>query len=328
MSISAATYDVSNLGTQITISNALSAPPLAILYYDWLLMLDLEVAYYWPPTHKLGWVSVFYLLNRYICLLGYTPFIRDLFTYGTVNVCHSLTAYHQSFQVALQILVGVLCIMRMYALYNRSRFVLGFLIAVALFSIVIGVWVVVTYQNQSVQIIASTIPGCNQLLSNADGRHLAAAWSGVLVFDTIIFILTAYKGFKLGLSTRGGLLHVLIRDGTVYFTVLFLANLGNILMLLLGPPALKAWTTTFINILSSTLISRVMINLRAAPILQWTPGPSTTISDYADVGAPLTTTFDIGFGTTSSPDGSFGRDRERYLAGDIELVVRSKDESS
>ncbi|KAI0045797.1 hypothetical protein FA95DRAFT_88489 [Auriscalpium vulgare] len=281
-------------------------------------MLDLEIALYWPPKHKLGWVSAFYFLNRYFTLFGYLPFMRDVFVYGNPAIrgekyCDGITAYHQYFQITIQTLVGVLCMMRIYALYNRSRYMLGFLMAVAIAVIVSGVWVVATFRNRSIQIIASTIPGCIQLLTDADGRHLATGWSGVLVFDTIIFILTLYKGVKLGFRTEKGLLQVLIKDGTVYFTVLFLVNFGNILMLLMAPPILKTSTAALTNILSSTLISRVMLNLRAAPAARRMTGTS---SESNAEGAPLTTTFDIELGIerTWSSSGPPSRDGEPHSA--------------
>ncbi|KAI0043586.1 hypothetical protein FA95DRAFT_1609271 [Auriscalpium vulgare] len=305
--------NIPDIGTQITVSTAISVIPLAILYYDWLLVLDREVALFWPPKNKLGWVSVCYLLNRYISILGYIPLVRDSFTYGGAS------------QVVLQILVGVLSLIRVYALYNRSRYVLGLLLVAGAVCVAIAVWMIASDNTESIGIISSVLMGCREFVSDAQGRSLAAAWSGAMVFDTVIFLLTAYKGFKLGLSSGGELLHVLVRDGTVYFTVLFFVNLWNIMMLLHAPPLLKDSTTTLTNVMSSTLISRVMLNLRATPGARRSSGPSTTTYP-SDVGPALTTTFDIELGmgrSRGSSSGPSSGDREPYSPGDIELVERS-----
>jgi hypothetical protein len=84
---------------------------------------------------------------------------------------------------------------------------------------------------------------------------------GVLVFDSVIFSLTLNKAFKMGRGIR--LLDVIVRDGTMYFSALFIVNLANILILLFAPPLLKSSTTSMTNVLSITLVSRLMLNLRA-----------------------------------------------------------------
>ena len=40
---------------------------------------------------------------------------------------------------------------------------------------------------------------------------LSSAWSGIMMFDIIVFALTVYKGFRVG--SQVPLIQVLIRDG-------------------------------------------------------------------------------------------------------------------
>ncbi|KAI0065299.1 hypothetical protein BV25DRAFT_1913898 [Artomyces pyxidatus] len=214
--------------------------------------------------------------------------------------------------------------MRVYALYDRNRYVLVFLILVAAMGVAVACWVVVTKGVDATEVITTAVPGCNQLLDNEGGQRLALAWSGVLVFDTSVFVLTLSKAFRLGLGSGGKLLKVLVRDGALYFTVLFLANLGNILMLLHAPPVLKDSSTTLTNVLSSTLVSRVMLNLRStssSPIV--TPTRTTSVSYEslrARSSAPLTTMFDISLaGVANNSSGESSEGRQRYH-DDIELV--------
>jgi len=83
----------------------------------------------------------------------------------------------------------------------------------------------------------------------------------VLMFDSVIFSLTLYKAFTMGRGIR--LLDVIVRDGTIYYSALFIVNLANILILLFAQPLLKNSTTSITNVLSITLVSRLMLNLRA-----------------------------------------------------------------
>ncbi len=45
---------------------------LAILYYDYLLTLPLEIQFLWSPG-KQGWLTVACLLNRYLAVFGHIP---------------------------------------------------------------------------------------------------------------------------------------------------------------------------------------------------------------------------------------------------------------
>ena len=50
----------------------------------------------------------------------------------------------------------------------------------------------------------------------SEGRvaEIAYAWLGLLIFDTLIFILTIYKTWKIGKRCRLRLVQILVRDGT------------------------------------------------------------------------------------------------------------------
>ncbi|KAI0264590.1 hypothetical protein BC834DRAFT_243021 [Gloeopeniophorella convolvens] len=123
---------------------------------------------------------------------------------------------------------------------------------------------------QGVQVTSPIFPGCSDLLSQQGALRVAFAWSGALVLDTTVFFLTVFRAIQSCRDTGPGtsirempVLQVMVRNGTLYFVVLFIVNLANILMLLLAPPILKNSATTMTNVLSATLISRVMLHTRA-----------------------------------------------------------------
>jgi hypothetical protein len=49
-------------------------------------------------------------------------------------------------------------------------------------------------------------------------RHpgLAAAWGGMLVFDTLVFSMTAYKSLLLRQTSGMNLLTLMLRDGELF----------------------------------------------------------------------------------------------------------------
>ncbi|KAJ7463902.1 hypothetical protein B0H11DRAFT_83117 [Mycena galericulata] len=104
--------------------------------------------------------------------------------------------------------------------------------------------------------------GCPSTVSSSQTRRLAAAWGGMGVFDCTIFFLTLYRALTRWRSNEVNLLTVLIRDGSIYFGVIVMSNLANILTFLLGGPYTRGIATTFTNVISSIMISRLMLNLR------------------------------------------------------------------
>lgn len=51
---------------------------IVILYYDYALTLSREVEFFWPYENRVGWVSFFYFLNRYVAIFGYIPIVLRL----------------------------------------------------------------------------------------------------------------------------------------------------------------------------------------------------------------------------------------------------------
>ncbi|KAG7086843.1 hypothetical protein E1B28_002764 [Marasmius oreades] len=74
---------------------------------------------------------------------------------------------------------------------------------------------------------------------DARAIRLAAAWEALFVYDTILFVLTLHKTWRERPRRRGivmtegrvylPLLSLILRDGAIYYAVMALANLVNIL---------------------------------------------------------------------------------------------------
>jgi len=58
-------------------------------------------------------------------------------------------------------------------------------------------------------------------------------------------------------------MHIFIRDGTLYFLAIFLANLMNTLFFFLAPLDLKAVGASFSQLITNVMISRLVLNLRS-----------------------------------------------------------------
>ncbi|KAI6038353.1 hypothetical protein EDC04DRAFT_1993831 [Pisolithus marmoratus] len=161
-----------------------------------------------------------------------------------------------------QALVCMLFILRTYALYGKSIRLLTFLLftSIALASVV--AWSLVGQQGTS----AVTLPGCHVVYNTRTAIQIAVAYEALCIFDTLIFGLTAYKTFKVGIRchSKPNLVVVLLRDGAIYFAIVAIANLANILLLYLAPELLKDGLSAFSMCIAVTMVSRLMLNLHSS----------------------------------------------------------------
>ncbi|KAI0831457.1 hypothetical protein BC628DRAFT_1415955 [Trametes gibbosa] len=245
----------------VRFNNALVLVAYTTLYYDYLLTFSDEVEYFWKSAN-LSIISVLFVVNRYLGLLGPLPLILEYF----VDLPEHTYTYHQAYALASQGIVAVMLVIRTYALYNRSRRILVILLGthvsgalVCLVAIVVNVSPVKTVTPLPFKYTA-----CDLSLTNNQATHLVIAWGAMLWFDTTIFLLTLTQALRMRRYFPGGLLEVMLRDGTLYYGFMVAANVSNIItfMITRTNSPLKGMDTTLANVLSTTLTSRLILNLR------------------------------------------------------------------
>ncbi|KAI9443987.1 hypothetical protein H4582DRAFT_2095344 [Lactarius indigo] len=258
--------DITVIERHLFLNYAFNTFPVAILYYDYVLTLSREVEYFWPNPYRTGWVSSVFFLNRYAAIFGYIPIVMSLIPNTSCKPPNAWKTHHYKgyLSMVLQLLVAVLCSMRVYALYNKNNRILSALATLAGASIVVGFIAIATESDDVVtRIPPPIIPICHLSLGLSDegGSFLSIAWGGLLAFDVAVFVLTLYKAVKMGYNTP--LIQIFVRDGSLYFVTLFFVNLANILTIQFAPTLLKNSVNPLTNVLSATLISRLMLRLRS-----------------------------------------------------------------
>ncbi|KAJ7121513.1 hypothetical protein C8R44DRAFT_622502, partial [Mycena epipterygia] len=235
-----------------------------LLFYDYFLTLEWEISRYWESAFT--WPNILFFANRYGTLPGNIPVVIQYFwsTNSTpakiTSRCRHLESYHQYFIIATQVLVAALLILRTYALYDRNKGVLAFMLSVTVGAIIVGIWTVVTGKTGDDASNLRLYFGCDYAISHSQGISLATAFAGAAVFDCMIFLLTLYRA----LCTRrrpnsGDLFTVLLRDGMSAFRPIPSSLCPFTVS---GSPFTRGIATTFTNIISSIMLSRLMLNLR------------------------------------------------------------------
>ncbi|KAF8874531.1 hypothetical protein BD779DRAFT_250608 [Infundibulicybe gibba] len=153
--------------------------------------------------------------------------------------------------------------LRVYALYGRSSRALWCMIIVGTATFSVACWALFAGQATTV---SKQTSGCHIGLSYDTSKRLATAWEALFVYDSMIFALTLVKTWWVGrnikIRTRQpSLITLLLRDGAIYFAVMALSNLANILTFYFCGPFLRGGLSTFSSSISVTMVSRLMLNL-------------------------------------------------------------------
>ncbi|THU81418.1 hypothetical protein K435DRAFT_785022 [Dendrothele bispora CBS 962.96] len=272
--------DVNNL-FEYRLDNYCHFLAIAILYYDHALTLPMEMDLVWRAPKRLN--SYLFFLNRYFAFLGHIVVTATLLhdSASAINParleqrCDTFWNFRNVLVVATQIIVGLLLSQRVYGLYGCSRRILYFL---GILAITLGglssVALFISSSNGIVPVM--TIEGCHAPLDSKTARYVAFAWEGVFSYDVVLFVMTMLKARQRrrdelrfvrmqleATSGRQSLATVLIRDGFLYFLAMTLANLSNILSFYFTAPAFRGGLATFASCISVTMMSRLMLNLRA-----------------------------------------------------------------
>ncbi|XP_006460600.1 hypothetical protein AGABI2DRAFT_117541 [Agaricus bisporus var. bisporus H97] len=225
-----------------------------MLAYDHLITLEQEVERIWKRPKSAA--SLLFLLNRYATLI----------------------------QFIIIVIVGEAS--RMYLYTNRSTIAsLDSCIRCDSYVLFEGICTVALVAVGQGQIIISIVglkdgfavplpPGLVGCILTGSNTLFPSVWIAPLVTDSFIFLLTIYRTKEnirtLFTSVSNGATSVtdravtiLLRDGLMYYFLIFLANLMNCLIYFIAEPDIKPIGASFSQLLTCTVISRLVLNLRS-----------------------------------------------------------------
>ncbi|KAK1235298.1 hypothetical protein PQX77_001487 [Marasmius sp. AFHP31] len=164
-------------------------------------------------------------------------------------------------------------------------------------------------------------------LLNHSARRLAGVWIALFIYDTILFFLTVSRTYHHWSRVRVdphvvqlSLLSLMFRDGAMYFAVMALATLSNILTFYLCGPFMRGGLSSFASCISVTMMCRLMLNLHATADtgLSTRPGDPRRTDGTNSSGTHMD--FARGFATTTT-----GVVFESVIMEDIPMTTFSSD---
>jgi len=231
-----------------------------LLYWDHFITFGTEVQYIWVQAKS--WNNCWFFLNRYFSFLGNIAFLALSFSNLSLRGCHNFLIFHQILLLLTQLVVCCILTLRVYALYTCDRRVLWSLIACGLVLLGVAAFSLVGQHN----VFFDQIPGCHLGVTHATAIRVVTPWQALFVYDSIVFGATMIKTYRYRSQHLPGgvtesLFYLMLRDGIVYYGVMMLANLGNILTFYMAGPILRGCLATFSSSVSVTMISRLTLNL-------------------------------------------------------------------
>lgn len=158
----------------------------------------------------------------------------------------------------MHIIVCFLLSMQVIALYSCSRRIR---IVLGANSIILGSIALVLIISRQHLPPPALAPGCFFGMSSTAAHKVAGAWLALFTYHSILFGCSMAKTWKARRATRIPLMGIVFRDGVLYYAVIALSLLTNILMYYLGGPYSRGGLSSFSSSVSSTMMARLLLNL-------------------------------------------------------------------
>jgi len=232
----------------------------ALFLYEYCITFDEEVTNIWR-TRGSRLLKVLWVFNRYTFFLSFTPTLLLSFVPLSPDQCRMFVKFPAAMQIILNASADCTLLLRTYAVYACQRWVLVLLLPLVFIEAAVESWAVTMGVPAE---LPPGVAGCILTGNPADGDRFALYWIGQLVFPTLALGMTVGRIVFLrraGLS-KGSITDILLRDGVIYFAVIFLANLANIISVATAAQSIQQINAPFSEMITTVMICRLILNLR------------------------------------------------------------------
>ncbi|KAJ6605403.1 hypothetical protein DFH09DRAFT_1121327 [Mycena vulgaris] len=234
----------------------------AILFFDYLLTFDLEMALIWPSRWSIS--KILFLLSRYLVFvevpLGYYyVFVSDT----SLKHCKIINSTVIMTRLAGIAIAEAILLLRTYAISGRERRVLnvfGSIYAIGVSTSIITLSLFIGSSKYAVPPLH--LPGCDL----AGGRFIFVGIPFIIIVlnESALMSYTIWIGIKTYRHTRNPLIVTMYRDGIIYFAFLSVGSLINLLILVAGPAHMQDLLNSLLRILHSIFSCRILLHVREA----------------------------------------------------------------
>ncbi|KAF8532321.1 hypothetical protein JB92DRAFT_3091912 [Gautieria morchelliformis] len=276
--------------TQVVGTKYYNLATLVVILYDHSLTFDTEVEKIWSQNRSLP-KSLWFVFRYITPIIQITAIMADQLTTWTHGSCVGWLWFRFVADEIVTVATSAILILRIWALFERARWIMFVMLAALLGQIVVTVW---AWQAATAAPIVpsresphSELTGCFPVPKSSDrSGQVASLFISLLVLDTVLFLLTILRAFRLPANRAPSVpvLSIMLRDGVLYLIMIFVVNLANVLLIQLPgvPLGLKALNTEFTPNVTVIMVSRLVLNLRAAEKSTATNLESTVLSNLGE----------------------------------------------
>ncbi|KAJ7352683.1 hypothetical protein DFH08DRAFT_859621, partial [Mycena albidolilacea] len=257
---------------------------LALLTYDTFLNVDMEYRHIWKSKGSL--IKCLYLWSRYATFLDVTlEALRRVD--ADVNLdpakCTAISTFISVYSTFGIGITEIILMVRTYALYGRSKKLLGFFLIMWLSIVGFCTWAAIKW-SQSVIVDLSPEISCDLYSSS---NVLLACFIALLAAETVIVGLTVWKAIQIsrtlsavsrlvsskeisvcqpGVSAALKSQHLVTsfyRDGVLFYVVMLLILILVVVLRGVAPAALKPIGEAPLRVMHSILACHLVIHVRA-----------------------------------------------------------------
>ncbi|PPQ84153.1 hypothetical protein CVT25_002019, partial [Psilocybe cyanescens] len=212
--------------------------------------------------------SILYLANRYFGLIQFAIVVTLATDIWTPSACGRIFFFEPIGALISIVLSQMVLGGRVYAVFSQSK-PLGFILASILIVelVVGGVAISHITHPPSIPIGAPGLPPdfqpppCGAL--TGPFKWQVTYWTLPLFYDTLTFLLTAWKAYSFWrkeLHTH--LFNIIWRDGLLYFLAILIMNILNVVLFLAAPNGIRTINLPATIILEIILSCRLILNLK------------------------------------------------------------------
>ncbi|KAJ3527434.1 hypothetical protein NM688_g8126 [Phlebia brevispora] len=261
------TVNVMNASQYATAADHLMAAKMfslascVMIFYDITITFSDEVEKIWK--RRFTGATFLWFVNRYLLPLGYIVVIVSFHDRSwSTTVCDHYILYPEVLKIFSSTAIGAIFILRLYAIYARNRVILVAFTSLLIAEIALKIW---AFTDGTRLVLPPGLVGC--ILTGKSQLRYVWTWIAELIFDSCVFIATLYKCVELYRNVAGGtasgLIHIMMRDGIMYFGMIFASNVLTVIIFMVATPDLKAINASFTTLITSLMVSRLMLNLRS-----------------------------------------------------------------
>ncbi|KAI0754896.1 hypothetical protein C8Q80DRAFT_1266432 [Daedaleopsis nitida] len=304
---------------ELTTTFYVGVASFTVLVWDHIITLSDEIEFVWRRTKgPLIWL---FFINRYLTPFGFivnligeghsydvpdalrqailtssaSAYFTDLFSPETFvlpppnHTCSTFVRYEGSMTVIGINTTALMMLLRVYAMYEKKTPVIVFCGIVFAVEFGTNAWLL-TY-GVAVR-HTSGINACTMIFDPKVKGVIASASAWLpLLFDTIVLSLTLYRTYR-GIKhySTSKIMRVILREGIMYYSVIFIITLILTLMIVFAPDGLKNITAQTEYLMTVAMMSRITLHLKKQMHRGWDShglfGATTTSTTASFSGQP------------------------------------------